>query len=300
MIRDCFSYIIYKIRSQVKHKKTGADKGRTDNRCIESPDRSGRKGLSKKYFFQKSAICIACILWLITAANVLWRGNNTSGENNIISAFSSNVYSNMESQVTTIGRYGNMVITDTAKEAILKKIAEKIGIDKYTITAASEGDKRTLSLQQDCINGKVIARFITVINDIEENEMNCTQYIYIGVNMSNSVRAAFAYEKIIKELVGQLGLNSTVTVNLKGEIKGNLNTEGKNELTKQMLGEIGAKRQMQEETDDIYTVYAYDKDITDYIKTGSGKVNVNISMSYDKQKDVTNVYFSTPINNQDY
>lgn len=258
------------------------------------------ENLNKRYIFQKTAICIATLLWLITAANVLWREKDSSNDNRIISAFSSNIYSDMESQITTIGKYGNVALTDTAKKVILKKIAEKIGINKYEISSSEENSKNNITLQQDCINGKVLAKFITIVNDKEENTTDCSQYIYIGINLNNSIESAFSYEKIVKDIVKELGLNSTVTVNLKGEIKGKLDNQAKDALSEQLLTGIGAKNKAKNDTNDIYTVYAYDKDIEEYIKIGSGKVNVNITMSYDQQKDATIIYFSTPVNNQDY
>ena len=53
-------------------------------------------------------------------------------------------------------------------------------------------------------------------------------------------------------------------------------------------------------TDDLYVIYGYDDEIDEYINVGRGKVNVCISVNYDEIEDVTCVYFSTPMNNQDF
>ena len=41
-------------------------------------------------------------------------------------------------------------------------------------------------------------------------------------------------------------------------------------------------------------------DIDEYITVSSNKINVNIMMNYDEQKDETNVYVATPISSEDY
>lgn len=87
---------------------------------------------------------------------------------------------------------------------------------------------------------------------------------------------------------------------LKDEINGELDIQWKKALADSLLGEVGAKIVTQNRTDDLYVIYGYDDEIDEYINVGRGKVNVCISINYDEIKDVTCVYFSTPMNNQDF
>ena len=47
------------------------------------------------------------------------------------------------------------------------------------------------------------------------------------------------------------------------------------------------------------TVYAYNKGIKNYIMIGKDKVNVNICIGDDEEKNETTVYLATPMNMQD-
>ena len=51
------------------------------------------------------------------------------------------------------------------------------------------------------------------------------------------------------------------------------------------------------ENDDIYTVYAYSKNIKDYIINGSVKTNINIMITYDKERDLSWITVGAPIIN---
>ena len=141
-------------------------------------------------------------------------------------------------------------------------------------------------------NGDVILKFITHDED--------KQYIYIGITLKNGIESAFTYEKIVKQILKDLEMTSAVNVNLKGEINGELDIQEKNALADSLLGEVGAKIVTQNRTDDLYVIYGYDDEIDEYINVGRGKVNVCISVNYDEIEDVTCVYFSTPMNNQDF
>ena len=44
----------------------------------------------------------------------------------------------------------------------------------------------------------------------------------------------------------------------------------------------------------------YDKGIENFIMVGADKVNVNVCINYDENKDVTTVYLATPLNTEDF
>ena len=271
MLKDIFCYIKMSIRGELE----------TDG---------GKKKI--KYPFQKIAIVIALALWTITAINILYSESALSGEERIISAFGRQTYSDVSS-VSAYGKYGDISISDSAKKLILENIAEKIGINHYMISDLVDEEYNSVkTLSQTSVNGDVILKFITHDED--------KQYIYIGITLKNGIESAFTYEKIVKQILKDLEMTSAVNVNLKGEINGELDIQEKNALADSLLGEVGAKIVTQNRTDDLYVIYGYDDEIDEYINVGRGKVNVCISVNYDEIEDVTCVYFSTPMNNQDF
>ena len=272
MLKDIFCYIKMSIRGELE----------TDG---------GKKKI--KYPFQKIAIVIALALWTITAINILYSESSLSGEERIISAFGRQTYSDVSSSVSVYGKYGDISISDSAKKLILENIAEKIGINHYMISDLVDEEYNSVkTLSQTSVNGDVILKFITHDED--------KQYIYIGITLKNGIESAFTYEKIVKQILKDLEMTSAVNVNLKGEINGELDIQEKNALADSLLGEVGAKIVTQNRTDDLYVIYGYDDEIDEYINVGRGKVNVCISVNYDEIEDVTCVYFSTPMNNQDF
>lgn len=285
MLRDCWDYIVYKAEDIVKGRQKTADKKRKKNRT---------------FVFQKAAVLIAGILWLITAARVLWDTEGLTGNEKVISAFGSNAYREVSADITTYGKYGSMELTDTAKEIILEKAAEKIGIDHYSITDALQENGSIKTLSQSSENGDVICKFITFQKSAEGKAVEYEHFFYVGITLNNSVDAAFTYEKIAKEIMQEMQIDTEVTVNLKGELQGALSDEQKEELSSQMLDKMNAKKRVSRHLEGAYTVYAFDRDMEDYIMIGSDKVNVNICISYDENRNITTVYLATPINTEDY
>jgi hypothetical protein len=76
MLKDCWDYIVYFSQEQLFK----------------------RRKKKKRFLRQKLAVLIAGILWLVAAANMLWRGQ--SGDNaDIISAFSGNTYMDLSARI---------------------------------------------------------------------------------------------------------------------------------------------------------------------------------------------------------
>lgn len=277
-------------------------------------DRVKKIKCTKRYMFQRAAIYMAIILWLIAAVNVLWsdsnlwnRGSNSSNANQIITAFNEGTFMQMQAQISAYGEYGVVYLSQNAKETILKNMAKEIGITNYVIEETSDSDLEntsqntfTTTLSQSGVHGDVICKIITVEKRVEQNVIQARQYVYSNVTLNNSIESAFAYEKIMKKIMKELEVDTKVTVNLKGEINGDLDMALKNSISDKLLSTIRAKVVAENKDENLYTVYAYASGIEDYITMGNNKINVNVSMSYDETKNITSVYLSTPINSEDY
>ena len=91
-----------------------------------------------------------------------------------------------------------------------------------------------------------------------------------------------------------------ISLNLVGSIDGELNNTEKNSITDKIMQEMNAEVITGNRSESIYTIYGYSEDIADYVVFGSTKTNVNIAISYDEEEDMTKIYMSTPIINEDF
>lgn len=253
------------------------------------------------YLYKRVAIYIGVALWLITVVKIVWFDNTaTLPVDNIVTAFNKASLMEMSASIEGFGDYGILYLSEDAKETILKDIANSIGINNYSIETTREDDNSTTTLSQTGVNGEVICKLVTVENVIEQNVIQAKQYIYINIILNNSIEPAFSYEKKVKGIFENLGIDTTVTVNLKGSVKGKLDIALKNSIANSLVDAMDINVVTENKTDDLYTIYGYTSDIDEYITVSTNKINVNIMMNYDEQKDVTNVYVATPISSEDY
>ena len=171
---------------------------------------------------------------------------------------------------------------------ILSDIAKKIGINRYEWSDYYDEEGAIVKiLCQSGDNGEVIVKFIE--KDEEES------YIYTQINLLSGVESIFTYEKIIKEAYDALDVNTNVNVNLKGCIPGYMDREVCSEYASLVMEKAGAKPVTDAWLDNAYTAYGYDKSRKEYVNIGSRHVNVNITISYDEDRDESVIHLATPI-----
>ena len=71
--------------------------------------------------------------------------------------------------------------------------------------------------------------------------------------------------------------------------------EERNALCEKLLTQLRAKEVQSRKTMDMFVVYAYDRYESSYVMLGKNKVNVNISMEYDENNDMTVVHMAVPV-----
>ncbi len=249
-----------------------------------------KKPIYRKTKF-KISILLLMLLWIVSASNIIYGLNDEGYRGRIVSAFSNDTYDKVSASLSYYGKYADAVLAEDAKVIILEHIAKAIKINRYEITNTfDEEDNTVTTLSQLSEAGDVIMKFITHDKD--------KQYIYVGININKQMDAIFTYEDILKKELDKLGMdNTTVAINVKGEMNGELEEYKKDSITKMLLDKTGAKVVTGHKSDELYTIYAYDKDIKEGVELGEGKVNVNISIEYNSDKNKTIVYYSVPYRN---
>ncbi|MGN0317196.1 MAG: YwmB family TATA-box binding protein [Lachnospira sp.] len=262
-----------------------------------------RKSINRfKYnHYKVLRVCVlfAVFLWILSAVRVVNNVLKDKTENvDMVTAFCDNIYMGNNARISACGNMENMYLTESAREFVLVSMAEKIGINNYTIENIGSDGKEQTVLWQDSKNGKVK---ITIENlGKTDNSSVCSYYLCTEINLYNSTESAFDYKAIVEKIYGDYGIDTTVTVDVKGFLVGDVSLDIRNQIAEEMLKEAKATLVAERKDNDIYTIYAYDEDYEDYITIGGKRVNMNITMSYDENEDITNVILSTPINNFDY
>ena len=230
-------------------------------------------------------IIAAVIIWAAFATKIVLEG--IKGEKgNVVDTFCDNVYYDLSACISAEGQITKNITIGTQK-LLLVEMAEKLGINRYNITEDDKG----MHLSQNSVNGAVQ---IDIVNTDSGDYLKTEVILYKGFESVES------YQKILSGEFDNLGIDTQVTISMKGSVLGTMQIHDRNEMADRMLDMLGAKEVASGNIEDSYVVYAYSKAVGDSVKLGKKKINVNITMNYDEINNITNIQLATPVYNEDF
>ena len=196
---------------------------------------------------------------------------------------------------------------EDTKESIVKRIDNNDDITDVRLVTDSPGNIEVMPradrlvydsekesgiyLTQQSVNGSA---------DISIKKSSTGEYFITDIELYKGFESTSDYEKLMKQVLEEYGIDTHVTVSMKGSIAGDMSQYDKSEVSGRMLKMLGAKTVTTGQIQDSYVVYAYAKSVKDSVSIGKNKINVNITMNYDETRGVTDIQLSTPIYNEDF
>lgn len=252
---------------------------------------------------RKKAIITLSSVWLVAFICLIFTWINDSRERaDIATAFATGNYLSTNGVVNVYADYGNKYLSAEEKEAIITRLAKSMGITgdlDFQVKREGEAGKYTGTISYSTYNNSSSTdiRIVTIENEAAEGVVYLEQYILMELSIDNSIDSIIYYKEKIENEFEKLNIAADVKLNLKGCVQGPLSNVEKNEICENIIDELKGELVIGGENDDIYTVYAYSKNIKDYVINGSVKSNINIMITYDKEKDLSWISVGTPIIN---
>lgn len=247
---------------------------------------------------QKIGLATAVVLWILLAGKIIT--DKFNAESDLVEAFNAQAFVTMEGDVSAFGEYGITYLTEEEKESILINLANSLGIDGGYEIITEENNETTEKILRK--NGKNADTTIKVVTKTEDMDFyyQSVQYISLKIDFKENIEGVLQYRDLVEEVLKADGVDSNVTINLRGKMQGVLNYSDKNQIANDLLEKLDAKVVSENRGNDLFTVYAFSENVSGSVMCGGKKVNINISETYDEIENMTTIYLSTPLNNLDY
>ncbi len=259
-----------------------------------------REKIDKRWVGVLRKISIAVLLWMITLTMIYYYNKSEKTQETLVMAINQISLNEMQATLEGFGYYCDVYLSEEAKKTFVKDIGYELGLNYCDITTERDGEIATTILTKNGANAKTEIKLITREQKISENAIESHQYLLIQIDLGNNVDAAIYYQKVLKEIYEELGIDADVTVNFCGNMEGMADLAIKNMIADQLLAQTDAKIVAENRSDELYTIYAYTEKVADYMKLGNKKINLNICSYYDENNQKTYFNVATPIISTDY
>lgn len=244
---------------------------------------------------KKIWVAFIVLLWGVAGFQII-QGKAAAEENKIIQVFHTVGSEQKTSMVEYYGTYDDEYLPIEKREALLRDIAQKLGITRGLETDRTNEEKRQeISLTKKAKHAVTTLRFIT-----NEEGKEIKQYMIASIALDKDMESALAHKKKLEKILGDYTKDSRSSANVIGTYDGKLDLDKRNEVADGIIREMGAKIVTEHRDMKLYTIYAYTTYVSDYVMQEDQAVNVNIAMRYNEEEDKTYVYVATPVLGLDY
>ena len=250
---------------------------------------------------RRKILLVMAFLWLVAFIRLIITPEENENKANIVTAFSNEKFLYTDSILKAEAGIGNKYYTDDERKEYLCSFAKALGLtEEYEISIVREDNAIIATLTKPAKRALTTIKLVTYETEKDKNIISLKNYIYVELKISNSLESAVTYQEKLKGIFEDMDIVADISLNLVGSIDGELNNTEKNSITDKIMQEMNAEVITGNRSESIYTIYGYSEDIADYVVFGSTKTNVNIAISYDEEEDMTKIYMSTPIINEDF
>lgn len=201
---------------------------------------------------------------------------------------------NVYEQVTGYARLWDMELSETVKTNMMKHFCELLGCEMSPIKKEVNGGEEKWSILQEK-EGDQLHIYLTTIRGRGKPQ----QYLMIESRKQIREIAMDSRYQSIGHLFQETGVNGKVMVEQSLEQRGN-QLPKKAELEALFFEPLQAKVVKEIKENGICTIYGYTKKESMYFKQDEKRVNVQLVLSYDPDRDVTTIKLGIPLVNSTY
>lgn len=247
---------------------------------------------------RKAKISFLIVVWSIVAIQIYVNyQEKIKNQTGAVTAFSVVEDSTMEETISGYGCFGTMEISENTKKKMLKNLAYKLGItEDYHFSSGNGDDFEKILLTKEGKHATTTIQIISMQSDKTEPE----QYIVTEIKAKEKAENAVSLYNKVKRVYKEIGVEAQVSLEMEIEQDGNCITDETGSLAEEILKLTKAKQVDSIVDDDVFTLYGYTKSEDSYMELNDKKVNIQIVMSYDEEKDKTYVKIGIPMVNTSY
>ena len=246
---------------------------------------------------KKVKISFLVLVWSIVAIQMYVNYNQRI--NDTVTAFSVVDEDTSQEVIKGYGFLEKSSLSPRMKRKVLENLAFKLGItDGFTFsTGEGDGFNKTI-LTKEGRYARTILSIVTLVD--EEAPDKAEQYIAVDIETAENTEKAYKLYKKIKRVYKELGVDAQISLEINAGKRGNYVSENGKGIFEDIFRLLNARRTDAIMENGICTVYGYTPKEDNYLKLGGKKVNIQIVLSYDEEKDTTLIKIGMPIVNSPY
>lgn len=244
----------------------------------------------------KKKLYIVVLIWAAVALQIFITKRIDRESQMVTQVMSDGVENVTAAEVKFYAHYGDAPMTGAAREKILQRVGEKLGIvSGYDIIAGIEGENISTTFVKKGENGDTTIRLISMEQTNADGSTTQENYLMTEIALKNqSTENIYRCKEQLDQIYADLGLSGSSNLYLCSQEKGRMTEDEMKKATADFFETMHAKKRNEIELQDTLCIYGYSDNVPNYVYQNDHKVNVNIAFTYDEAEDITYIHRGLP------
>ena len=244
----------------------------------------------------KKKLYIVVLIWAAVALQIFITKRIDRESQMVTQVMSDGVENVTAAEVKLYAHYGDEPMTGAAREKILQRVGEKLGIvSGYDIIAGIEGENTSTTFVKKGENGDTTIRLISMEQTNADGSTTQENYLMTEIALKNqSTENIYRCKEQLDQIYADLGLSGSSNLYLCSQEKGRMTEDEMKKATADFFETMHAKKRNEIELQDTLCIYGYSDNVPEYVYQNDHKVNVNIAFTYDEAEDITYIHRGLP------
>lgn len=244
----------------------------------------------------KKKLYIVVLIWAAVALQIFITKRIDRESQMVTQVMSDGVENVTAAEVKLYAHYGDEPMTGAAREKILQRVGEKLGIvSGYDIIAGIEGENTSTTFVKKGENGDTTIRLISMEQTNADGSTTQENYLMTEIALKNqSTENIYRCKEQLDQIYADLGLSGSSNLYLCSQEKGRMTEDEMKKATADFFETMHAKKRNEIELQDTLCIYGYSDNVLEYVYQNDHKVNVNIAFTYDESEDITYIHRGLP------
>lgn len=244
----------------------------------------------------KKKLYIVVLIWAAVALQIFITKRIDRESQMVTQVMSDGVENVTAAEVKLYAHYGDEPMTGAAREKILQRVGEKLGIvSGYDIIAGIEGENTSTTFVKKGENGDTTIRLISMEQTNADGSTTQENYLMTEIALKNqSTENIYRCKEQLDQIYADFGLSGSSNLYLCSQEKGRMTEDEMKKATADFFETMHAKKRNEIELQDTLCIYGYSDNVPEYVYQNDHKVNVNIAFTYDEAEDITYIHHGLP------
>lgn len=226
-------------------------------------------------------------------------------EGDVAEAFSNTRLIPAEACVSAYGDFGDMELTETTRQTMLKNLAGKLGIsDGYEITTTQGDSFQETTLTKDGKYGKTVLQIVSLKTGVGDSPdafgSGYQQMILSDITVYDNLEYMLQCKEELEDIYTAIGMTPDIAVYVKGETAGTLSERDRQDITDKIFEQLHADTVQEIHNDNYDCVYGYTEQFQNTIQQNGVKININLAYTYNEEEDITCLHLAVPYIRQSF